>query len=472
MNFAQEFDTIIVGAGPCGSTTGALLAEKNHNVLIVEKEQFPRYHVGESLMPFCYFPLERLNLVDTLMESENPRKYCVQFVKENGEGSQPFYFFQHFDHPSSTTWQIERSEFDEMIMNRAIDNGAKVLQSTKATDLIKKNDKVIGIKVESQEFGEQSLFGNCVVDASGRDCFASLKNRWMERDPKLKKIALWTYYEDAKRDPGLNEGATTIAYLPNKGWFWYIPLKNNKVSVGIVAENKYLFNGTTRDHSEIFDREIKNNAWIQDHLKDATQIGEYRVTGEYSYRNRFSAENGLVLGGDAFGFLDPVFSSGVFLALKSGSLLADEIHSILCSSKNFSSSSFQNYSDQMNNSIEIMRKIVYAFYDENFSFADVVKQNEKLRGLLTDCLIGNVDDKDFTELFNSMKKYADLPEPIKHGNPKNDVSLGELLAMRGKPFSDWKEERKYLQEKWGKQGRQIDTKKGVNSEYSADTPQK
>ena len=103
----------------------------------------------------------------------------------------------------------------------------------------------------------------------------------MERDPKLKKIALWTYYEDAKRDPGLNEGATTIAYLPNKGWFWYIPLKNNKVSVGIVAENKYLFNGTTRDHSEIFDREIKNNAWIQDHLKDATQIGEYRVTGEY-----------------------------------------------------------------------------------------------------------------------------------------------------------------------------------------------
>ena len=119
-----------------------------------------------------------------------------------------------------------------------------------------------------------------------------------------------------------------------------------------------------------------------------------------------------------------------------------------------------------------MRKIVYAFYDENFSFADVVKQNEKLRGLLTDCLIGNVDDKDFTELFNSMKKYADLPEPIKHGNPKNDVSLGDLLAMRGKPFKDWKEERKYLQKKWGKQGQQINTKKGVNSEYSADTPQK
>ena len=456
MNFAQKFDTIIVGAGPCGSTTGALLAEKNHNVIIVEKEQFPRYHVGESLMPFCYFPLERLGLVNDLMESENPRKYCVQFVKENGEGSQPFYFFQHFDHPSSTTWQIERSEFDNMILNRAIDNGAKVLQQTKATELIKENDKVIGIEVDSKEFGKQKIFGNCVVDASGRNCFASFKNDWMERDPKLKKIALWTYFENAKRDPGLDEGATTVAYLPNKGWFWYIPLKNNKVSVGIVAENKYLFNGSTRDHAEIFNREINNNAWIADHLKNATQVGEYRVTGEYSYRNRHSAENGLVLGGDAFGFLDPVFSSGVFLALKSGNILADEIDAILNSDNDFSASSFQGYSDKMNNSIEIMRKIVYAFYDEDFSFADVVKQNEKLRGLLTDCLIGNVDDKDFTELFDCMKNLADLPEPISHGNPKE--SLNDLLSMKGKPFEDWREERKYLQNKWGKQGQQISVK--------------
>ena len=456
MNFAQKFDTIIVGAGPCGSTTGALLAEKNHNVIIIEKEQFPRYHVGESLMPFCYFPLERLGLVNDLMESENPRKYCVQFVKENGEGSQPFYFFQHFDHPSSTTWQIERSEFDNMILNRAIDNGAKVLQQTKATELIKENDKVIGIEVDSKEFGKQKIFGNCVVDASGRNCFASFKNDWMERDPKLKKIALWTYFENAKRDPGLDEGATTVAYLPNKGWFWYIPLKNNKVSVGIVAENKYLFNGSTRDHAEIFNREINNNAWIADHLKNATQVGEYRVTGEYSYRNRHSAENGLVLGGDAFGFLDPVFSSGVFLALKSGNILADEIDAILNSDNDFSASSFQGYSDKMNNSIEIMRKIVYAFYDEDFSFADVVKQNEKLRGLLTDCLIGNVDDKDFTELFDCMKNLADLPEPISHGNPKE--SLNDLLSMKGKPFEDWREERKYLQNKWGKQGQQISVK--------------
>ena len=176
MNFAQKFDTIIVGAGPCGSTTGALLAEKNHNVIIVEKEQFPRYHVGESLMPFCYFPLERLGLVNDLMESENPRKYCVQFVKENGEGSQPFYFFQHFDHPSSTTWQVLRSEFDKMIMDKAIENGATLKELTKAHSLIKENGNVVGVNVKDKDGHSYQLTAPMVVDASGRDTFVQNKN--------------------------------------------------------------------------------------------------------------------------------------------------------------------------------------------------------------------------------------------------------------------------------------------------------
>src|SRR6056300_111875 len=145
ISLKNNYDAIVVGGGPAGSTTAALLAEKGHDVLIVEKEKFPRYHVGESLMPFCYFPLERLGLVDTLMESANPRKYCVQFVRQDGFLSQPFYFFQHFDHPSSTTWQVWRSEFDKMIMDKARSNGAAVMEETKAKKLIKSgNDQVEG----------------------------------------------------------------------------------------------------------------------------------------------------------------------------------------------------------------------------------------------------------------------------------------------------------------------------------------
>ena len=366
-------------------------------------------------MPFCYFPLERLGLIENLMDSGNPRKYCVQFVREDGFLSQPFYFFQHFDHPSSTTWQVWRSDFDKMILDKARQNGASVWEETKAKALIKSEERVKGVRVESAEHGSQELFAPIVVDASGRDCFAAIKEKWMVRDPKLKKIALWTYYKGAKRDPGLDEGATTVAYLPNKGWFWYIPLSGDMVSVGIVAEKDYLFDGSTKDHAEIFQREIGNNQWIKEHLSEAEQTGEYRITGEYSYRNRYCSTDGLVLAGDALGFLDPVFSSGVFLALKSGVMLADEIDSVIASGAPITSSSFDQYGKRMQSSIEIMRKIVYAFYDDDFSFGNLVKRGEHLRASLTDCLIGNVDDQDFKELFDAMSDLADLPEPVEHG---------------------------------------------------------
>lgn len=415
ISLKTNYDAIVVGGGPAGSTAGALLAEKGRDVLIVEKEKFPRYHVGESLMPFCYFPLERLGLIEQLMESASPRKYCVQFVRQDGFLSQPFYFFQHFDHPSSTTWQVWRSDFDKMILDKARTNGATVWEETNAQSLIKSGERVEGIRVESKEHGPQELFAPIVVDASGRDCFAAHREKWMERDPQLNKTALWTYYKGAKRDPGLDEGATTVAYLPNKGWFWYIPLSGDMVSVGIVAEHKYLFNGSTKDYEEIFQREIENNEWIKDHLAVGEQTGEYRATGEYSYRNRYCAVDGLVLAGDALGFLDPVFSSGVFLALKSGVILADEIDEALGSGGPVTSSSFDRYGKRMQASIETMRKIVYAFYDEKFSFGDLVKRGEHIRASLTDCLIGNVDDQDFRELFDSMSDLADLPEPINSG---------------------------------------------------------
>lgn len=415
ISFKNKYDVIVVGGGPAGSTTGALLAEKGHDVLILEKEKFPRYHVGESLMPFCYFPLERLGLVDRLMESANPRKYCVQFVRQDGFLSQPFYFFQHFDHPSSTTWQVWRSEFDKMILDKARENGASVLEETQAKSLIKSENRVEGVVMESKDLGQLELRAPLVIDASGRDCFAAHKEKWMVRDPELKKVALWTYYKGAKRDPGLDEGATTVAYLPGKGWFWYIPLSGDMVSVGIVAEHQYLFNGTTKDHAEIFQREVQNNEWIKEHLAEGEQTGEYRVTGDYSYRNRYCAIDGLALAGDALGFLDPVFSSGVFLALKSGVMLADEVDSALRKNQPLNASCFENYGKRMQSSIETMRKIVYAFYDENFSFGDLVKRGDHLRAALTDCLIGNVDDQDFKELFESMSDLAELPEPVEHG---------------------------------------------------------
>ena len=379
---SNHYDVIVVGAGPAGSTSAALLAEKGHRVLLIEKEKFPRYHVGESLMPFCYFTLKRLGLVDQMDQLGFTKKLSVQFVTQDGKKSQPFYFFQHYDHPSSTTWQVNRDEFDHLIMNKARENGATVLEETKVSQFIKDDTgQIIGVSAKTSNGPNVEYYASVTVDATGRDAMTIAKNRWRERDPKLNKIALWTYYKGAKRDEGLDAGSTTVAYIPEKGWFWYIPLKDDIVSLGIVGDRDYLYRDT-RELSEIFDREIKTNAWIEDHISCGEQFGDYWATGEYSYRSRYCAQDGLVLVGDAFAFLDPVFSSGVFFALKSGEFAADAIDRAI-QAKDFSAGQFDAYGTRMCESIELMRKIVYAFYDEAFSFGKLIRKHPDLRPDLT-----------------------------------------------------------------------------------------
>jgi flavin-dependent dehydrogenase len=259
------------------------------------------------------------------------------------------------------------------------------------------------------------------MDASGRDALFQRKKKWRKRDPKLNKIAIWTLYKGAKRDPGVDEGATTVAYVKGKGWFWNIPLKDDIVSTGIVAERDYLYRDG-RDLAEIYEREIKENKWVEEHLSEGQQFGEYWVTGEYSYRAENCATDGLVLIGDAFAFLDPVFSSGVYLALTTGSLGADAVEQALASG-NTGSEQFADYGERVCQGIEWMRKLVYAFYDKDFSFKDVVMKYAEIRRDLTDCLIGDLIDKDYTELFDRVSEFAELPSELPHGKVASSGAL-------------------------------------------------
>lgn len=418
MDENHQYEAIVIGGGPAGSTAAAILAEKGHTVLILEKEKFPRYHIGESLMPFCYFTLERLGVVDQLKESAYPKKYSVQFVREDGEVSQPFYFFQHLDHEASTTWQVLRSDFDLMLLNNARRRGAEVREQVAVRRIIKRAGVVVGVEALSHNGEPLEFTASVTIDASGRDCVSTVKEGWRKRDPKLNKVSIWTYYRGAKRDPGLDEGATTIAYIEDKGWFWYIPMSEDLVSVGVVAERKYLYRNT-RDRRSIFEREVESNPWIVDHLNGGKQFGPHYVTGEYSYRSRYCAADGLVLVGDAFAFLDPVFSSGVFLALWSGEMAGDAVHDALAAD-DCSGERFADYGLKLCRGIEAMRKLVYAFYDPDFSFGSLLRQYPHLRGRLTDCLIGDLFRKDYTELFSAIGQSAKLPESLGYGwSPAN-----------------------------------------------------
>lgn len=411
---SSNWDTIIIGAGPAGSTTAALLAEKGHRVLVLEKEKFPRYHVGESLMPFCWHTLDRLGLSGQMDEIGFQQKHSVQFVSTDGMVSKPFYFFLHDEHPSAVTWQVERMQFDQLLVDKARGNGADIREEHRVLDVIRdENGAVSGVVVEDGEGRSFEFTSKLVVDASGRDCLVASKNKWRNRDPKLNKIAIWTYYEGAMRDPGLDSGSTTVAYLPEKGWFWYIPMRNNLVSVGVVADRDYLYRDS-RDPAEIFAREIRENAWIREHLSEGRQTGEYWVTGEYSYRSNYCASDGLLLVGDAFAFLDPVFSSGVFLALKSGELAADAIDEAIAKG-DVSAKAFESYGRDVCTAIERMRKIVYAFYNEEFSFGELVKRRPDLRPVLTDLLVGNVFVDQFDELFAAVSEICELPDELPYG---------------------------------------------------------
>src|SRR4051812_19202495 len=206
-----NYDAIVIGGGPAGATTAALLAEKGRQVLVIEKEQFPRYHVGESLMPFCWYTFERLGVLDELERIAFVKKQSVQFVTEDGKQSAPFYFFQHRDHPSSTSWQVERGEFDLMLLNNARRSGAEVHERTTVTRILKNDGgAVIGVEAVSAAGERQEVFAPLTVDCSGREQVATARDGWRVRDEKLNKLAIWTYYRGARRDPGIDEGNTTV----------------------------------------------------------------------------------------------------------------------------------------------------------------------------------------------------------------------------------------------------------------------
>ena len=413
---ATEYDALVIGAGPAGSAASAILAEHGHRVLVLEREKFPRYHIGESLIPFTYHPLHRLGLIDQMRHSAFVKKYSVQFISPSGKASQPFYFFTRYDHQTvAQTWQVLRSEFDQMLAAHARSKGANILEEVTVKELLKDNGRVLGLRAEDQAGRVSEYRAPITLDCSGKEAFSAVRQGWRMKDPFLNKIAVWTYYEGAQRDPGIDAGATTVAMVPEKGWFWYIPQHNDRVSVGVVAEGKYLTRDGVKSPEVIFKREIEQNLWIKEHLAVGRQVGPYYLTSEYTHHAKYCYAAGLLLVGDAFCFLDPVFSSGLMLALKSGVLAGDTVHEALVA-RDFAPERFATYGATMRRGIENMRRLVYAFYNPNFSFRDVIDRHPDLAGDITDCLSGDVN-KDFSRLWQTVGELAALPESLPYGQP-------------------------------------------------------
>ena len=409
-------DVIIIGAGPAGSAAATILAEHGRRVLVLEREKFPRYHIGESLLPFTYQPLERLGMIDKLKQSAFTKKYSVQFISPDGKASQPFYFFDRYDRETvAQTWQVMRSEIDEMLLNNAREKGAEVIEEISVKELIWEGKQVVGVRAITKDGEEKEFRAPLTFDATGKEALTATRNGWRERDPFLNKIAVWTYYRGAVRQKDIDEGATGVAFVPQKGWFWWIPLHDDRASVGVVAEGKYLSRDGVRNPKAILEREIENNQWVKDNLAPARQFGEYYITNEFTHHSRHCGTHGLLLLGDAFCFLDPVFSSGLMLALKSGVMAADAAHEAF-EANDLSPERFTEYAADLREGIENMRKLCYAFYNENFSFGKLVKKHPDVAGDVTDCLSGDVN-KDFSKMFKCIEDFCEVPKVLELGGP-------------------------------------------------------
>ena len=342
-------------------------------------------------------------MLPKLRGSRFVEKHSVQFVTEHGRLSEPFYFADYKPHASAQTWQVSRDEFDRMMLDNARERGATVHEGVRALDVIFENGRAVGVRLADEQGREQVLRARVIVDAAGQSCLIPDRLGLREWDRVLKKAAIWTYWKAATRDSGRDAGATLVMQTRGKaGWFWYIPLADDVTSVGVVADHTHLFRDRSRQPEEIYFDEVARCPGVQPRIADAERIGPFRVAKEYSYRSRKAAGDGWVLVGDAFGFLDPLYSSGILLALTSGALAADSIVAAL-EADDPSEARLGAWGPHYLAGMDRMRKLVCAFY-EGLNFGDFVRRHGDLKCLITDVLIGDIFNPEIDRLWPPMER--------------------------------------------------------------------
>jgi flavin-dependent dehydrogenase len=407
----DSYDVVVIGGGPGGSTTATLLADYGHSVGLLERARFPRHHIGESLMPQTYFTFKRIGMLEKLKSSDFPLKESVQFINASGQESQPYFFPDRDPGEWSTTWQVPRDEFDKMMLDNARAHGVEAFEGVAVREVLFDGDRAVGVRAVI-DGASRDIGAKVVVDATGVAALLSKQLAIREPDPGLKNAAIYAYYKNAQRDEGRNAGATLVIHTPDKqGWFWFIPLPDNINSVGIVAKPSYLFTGRGDDPLTTLEEEIANCPGIRRRLEKSERVSHAYVTSDFTYRARRVAGDGWVLVGDAFGFLDPIYSSGVFLALKMGEFAADAIHDGL-QADDLSGERLGVFGPKLAGGIQLIRQLVYAFYSPEFSFGAFSKRNPEYHDHIVRLLIGDVFHDDVAEVFEAMRDWVDLPAPV------------------------------------------------------------
>ncbi|WP_153147003.1 NAD(P)/FAD-dependent oxidoreductase [Dechloromonas sp. H13] len=324
----RQCDVLVIGGGPAGSTVAPLLAEMGYSVVLLDKARHPRFHIGESLLPANLPLFERLGVGDEV-RAIGMQKWGAEFVSPHHAHKQAFEFADAWDKAMPYAYQVKRAEFDAVLIRNAARKGVAVHEGCKVrrVDFLPDNSGAV-VRACHDDGREEEWQARFVVDASGRDTFLANRFRIKQRNPKHNSSAVYGHYAGARRNEGQAAGNITIFWFEH-GWFWFIPMQGDVTSVGMVTWPYFMQTRGGRSLQQFLADGIALCPALAERLQDAELVNEVEATGNFSYVSERNHGPNYLLLGDAYAFIDPVFSSGVWLAMHSGVLGAETIDACL-----------------------------------------------------------------------------------------------------------------------------------------------
>ena len=388
---SSVYDAIVIGGGPGGSTVATALSRAGRSVLVLEREKFPRFHVGESLLPFSLPIFDRLGVHEKIRAAGFQTKYGAFFWNETNGTTRPVVFAEARDPNHPMAYQVKRADFDELLLRHSASCGAEVREEVIVEDVLFEGGRAVGVRARGQGGPSEEIRARTVVDASGQGAMLSRKLGLRRFDPKLKRAALFAHYKDLVWPAGSHPGDILLP-IDQGVWYWIIPFSDGTCSVGGVFDPSEVRFPDGASPEARYDALLGRSPRVMRLLEGARRISGVHGVSDYSARSAKLGGDGWVLVGDAATFLDPVFSTGVFLAMATGERAARAIDQALSRKGRVDAGDLARYQRHANRMYARFRKFVYNFYDPVFFEAFTTpRPPEGIRAAIVTTLAGGVE---------------------------------------------------------------------------------